>query len=1449
MSARTLLAIVVCMGMLAANAQAQTTTYRLHSELGPGGVRLLKVDGPDASIATVQSADMKGLAAGGGMLVSGFATAPFNRTGSLAGGIPITFTLWLRKTANVGTIFARAWAGAFWGTNSGGYWCSGNSPALTTTLTLFTFTCSFPGHLFNQPNTRIVLEVDAITNKKLPKSVRAELAFEGIAGGNYDSRVTVPIPPTNITSVTPTSGAVGTQITIAGTNFGATQGASTVTFNGAAATATSWNATSIDVTVPAGATTGPVVVTVGGQASNGVNFTLTTSEASASYVYDALGRLVAVTDQTGEKAVYAYDAVGNLLTITRSTTTGVAITAFSPPSGFAAASFTVTGTGFNATPADNIVTVNGLRAAVTSSGVTEIVATVPVGATSGPISVSTPTGSAVSGSTFIVLGGGLLPNQPTLTSFTPDNGTSGTSVQLDGTNFDPDIADNTVLFNTTAASVTNATPTTLTTTVPTNATSGRMTVITPFGQATSAGDFVIPPAPHAMADVEDIGRLEYGQPHAVDVPQGKIAVFLLEGAVGDWINFELVYTGFPYWNATVALISPSGATVYTDFAFPTHSGIRLPSTGTYSLVVDATDGPATFELHVTRDVVETVNIVGQASTVRVTVRDQYQNLRVRLVDSTGGTFGNRLAVRVSDVAPYSSLIALMAEDGTVLVSDYVLRTRAEALLLDATLPPSGTLLLLVDPELDELGSVTLNIFHPPADTTGTITPGVPTPATNTAAGQNARLLFTGTAGQRVSIDADRVGSISIFTEIRLIAPNGTVLATGELNGGLDFLDALDLPATGTYVVEIDPPSESVGTVTVTLYDITDFTATATIGGPAVNVTFVMPGQNASVTFDGTAGTRVGFAFTGLTSAVISLRAPDGTLLIAPVLRPTFTDATLTQSGTHTLVLDPNRTTTGTMGVTLTAPTADVTASIVPGGPSTTVTVTAAGQNAQVTFDAVAGQRISLQMTAVTIQNSIVTIRKSDGSALSSANVFTGGGFIDTNVLIDSGIYTITIDPSREYTGNMTLTLYNVSVDAFATASIDGSPVTVTVAAPGQVAVVTLAGSSGQHVGINLTSVTIGSSNVSVLNPDGSTLIAPASMTTSGKFLDATLVTSGTYTVRIDPVGTATGSATVTLTPVPADVISSITVGDPAVAVSIPTAGQNARVSFAGLSGQRVSVQMTSVTISSSVVSILKPDDTLLSSTTVGAAGGFIDTNVLPTGGTYTIQVNPSGAATGSMNLTLSDVPADLTGPIVSGGGPVTVAIGSTGQNATLSFTGSVGQRISLLASSVTASSFNISILRPNGAALANMTVGPSGGFIDRKTLSDAGTFTILVDPASTTTGSVTLTLYAVPADTAGTVIAGGPGVPVDIGTPGQNGAVTFDGVVGQQVTVRVTGNTMGSVTVRLLRPDNTTLTSRASNLGAFDLTMQTVPITGPYRVTFDPASTGTGTLTVTVTTP
>jgi hypothetical protein len=76
-----------------------------------------------------------------------------------------------------------------------------------------------------------------------------------------------------ITGLSVNTGSLGAMVVITGLNFGAAQGSSTVTFNGTLASANSWSATSIVVTVPF-ATSGNVVVTVGGVHSNGVPFTV-----------------------------------------------------------------------------------------------------------------------------------------------------------------------------------------------------------------------------------------------------------------------------------------------------------------------------------------------------------------------------------------------------------------------------------------------------------------------------------------------------------------------------------------------------------------------------------------------------------------------------------------------------------------------------------------------------------------------------------------------------------------------------------------------------------------------------------------------------------------------------------------------------------------------------------------------------------------------------------------------------------------------------------------------------------------------------------------------------------------------------------------------------------------------------------------------------------------------
>ena len=123
------------------------------------------------------------------------------------------------------------------------------------------------------------------------------------------------------------------------------------------------------------------------------------------YSYDGLGRLTGVIDQNNQAAFYDYDAVGNILAIRRQSPLGpVTVYSFDPPGGSPGSSVEVFGVGFSATANQNQVTIGGTPATVASTIPCTLVVQVPANATSGLISVTSPSGQATSNSVFLVSG-------------------------------------------------------------------------------------------------------------------------------------------------------------------------------------------------------------------------------------------------------------------------------------------------------------------------------------------------------------------------------------------------------------------------------------------------------------------------------------------------------------------------------------------------------------------------------------------------------------------------------------------------------------------------------------------------------------------------------------------------------------------------------------------------------------------------------------------------------------------------------------------------------------------------------------------------------------------------------------------------------------------------------------------------------------------------------------
>jgi len=94
----------------------------------------------------------------------------------------------------------------------------------------------------------------------------------GLITGANVTNVTAACYVPVITSISPSEAKIGEQIQLTGTGFGSTQGPSSVSIGGVPASSiAAWSDTVITATVPEGATTGSVVVTEGGVASNAVS--------------------------------------------------------------------------------------------------------------------------------------------------------------------------------------------------------------------------------------------------------------------------------------------------------------------------------------------------------------------------------------------------------------------------------------------------------------------------------------------------------------------------------------------------------------------------------------------------------------------------------------------------------------------------------------------------------------------------------------------------------------------------------------------------------------------------------------------------------------------------------------------------------------------------------------------------------------------------------------------------------------------------------------------------------------------------------------------------------------------------------------------------------------------------------------------------------------------------
>jgi pectate lyase len=316
------------------------------------------------------------------------------------------------------------------------------------------------------------------------------------------------------------------QVVISGVNFSTTKSENTVTIGGVSATVTAASPTTLTVTVPSGISVGKTTVSVstnGAAASDSTGFEVITYPTITDFTpkEGCAGELVTITGGNFNQTAYRNTVkIGGINTIGKEATSTTlsfripsgatigtstiqitsnglttestgkisiiaapsdapTITSFTPLRGVVGKEVTIIGTNFSDTASSNIVDFNGTPAVVSSSTATSITTTVPVGATTGNITIQVGSYYCDSGAfgTFKV------DAIPTITgiyryssdaSKISDEGITGGDITIEGTGFSATSASDIVSFanmskSVSVGTVTTATETKLTVTVPDDA--------------------------------------------------------------------------------------------------------------------------------------------------------------------------------------------------------------------------------------------------------------------------------------------------------------------------------------------------------------------------------------------------------------------------------------------------------------------------------------------------------------------------------------------------------------------------------------------------------------------------------------------------------------------------------------------------------------------------------------------------------------------------------------------------------------------------------------------------------------------------------------------------------------------------------------------------------------------------------------------------------------------
>jgi len=848
------------------------------------------------------------------------------------------------------------------------------------------------------------------------------------------------------------------------------------------------------------------------------------------------GALVSGRADTASNVVqYTYDAVGNVVAIQRLNPAPIALVGLSPTGGPTGTTVTLTGSGFSATAAVNLVSFNGVAALVTAASITTLTVTVPAGASTGKVAVTVGGNTAASAQDFIVAAAGA----PTIASFAPASGGAGTVVMVSGSNFNPIAGATTARLNQSAAPASAVTTTSLSFAVPSGTGSGKILVATPAGSVASMTDFVVPPAGIAAADVLATTHLTIDGPARTIglYATNKYGLVLFDGTAGGWMSVHVDNFTITPSSSTIAytVYKPDNTQFTSGTLTAANLSIHLPAfpmDGTYSLLLRSGLSQVSLDARA-----ETNRFVPTDGPPLDFVRGSGQSTRVLIA----GVAGEQKAFMVAGLStnPANGIldVQLMLPNGstfrranavglgtTTALAPFALTGTYTALLL----PPAGTTQAAYKVAL--LRGTAFPVDGPPADVS------IANP------GEAARLTFNGTAGDNLGLGISGVTLVpaaSASTSVAAYKPDGSLLASTicKADGTSCAANLQNLPVTGSYTVIVQPVSGATGSQRLWLSR--DVGGTLITGAPLA-VTLPRPGHNARLTFAGTAGALFALQVRGVATTpagqglLVVVNQPNNSLIAYTHLGgagQTLVVPPLPVTGTYTVVIEPEP-------AALAGATATMEVLLDPGrplevdGPVENIGIAVAGGSARLVFTGVAGQNLGLGISDLFLNpggSATLSIYKPDGAQLGSYTCSASCGATLLN-LPSTGTYGVVVRPTAASTGAMNVA---VSTDLAGTLTADGSPLALNSDRAGRNARLAFAGVAGQLLRVSWSGVTpfAGYSLLTVISPSGAefgrgTVLSDG----TGTYDIPALPASGNYTLFIDPPLAATLNVTVRIFP-------------------------------------------------------------------------------------------------------------------------------------------------------------------------------------------------------------------------------------------------------------------------------------------------------------------------------